>query len=145
MRTTVTFCILVTSLMLAAEKRVKMNELPIPVQKAVEEQTKGSQVKGFSKEIENGKTFYEAETIVDGKTRDLLFDPNGVLVEVEEEVSLGSIPAPAKAAIEKRAGTAKIVKVEKVTSGKDVKYEATVKRGLKSSEIAVTSDGSPAK
>jgi hypothetical protein len=37
----------------------------------------------------------------------LLIDAAGTVVEVEDEVALDSIPAPAKAAIEKSAGGAK--------------------------------------
>lgn len=68
---------------IAAEKKVKLAELPARVQKTVQEQTKNAQLKGLSKEVENGKTFYEIETIVNGKSRDLLVDPSGQIVEVE--------------------------------------------------------------
>jgi uncharacterized membrane protein YkoI len=127
-----------------AEKRIAKKDLPAAVRTAVDAETKGSQVKGYASEVENGQTFYEAETVVNGRTRDLLYDAQGKLVEVEEEVSLDSIPAAAKAAIQKQAAGGKILKVEKVTKGDKVKYEAAVRRGTKRSEIAVTADGSPA-
>ena len=43
-----------------AEKPLKMKDLPSAVQKAVQAQTKGAELKRLSKEVENGKTFYEA-------------------------------------------------------------------------------------
>lgn len=54
-----------------------------------------------------------------------------------------SIPAPAKAAIEKRAASGTIKKVESVTHGLRASYEATIttKTG-KRIEVAVNSDGS---
>ena len=65
----------------ASEKAVKMKDLPPAVQKAVQEQTQGAELKGLAKEVEKGKTFYEAETMVNGRTRDLLFDDAGTADE----------------------------------------------------------------
>ena len=130
---------------LASEKPVKMKDIPLPVQKAIQEQTKGAQLKGLAKEVENGKTFYEAETSVNGHGRDLLFDSAGALVEIEEETPLDSIPGPAKAAIEKVATGGKITKVEILTKGQTVTYEAAITKGGKKSEIVVAADGSIAK
>ena len=129
----------------AAEKKIQMKDLPPAVQKAVEEQTKGATVKGISKEVENGKTMFEVETTVNGKGRDLILDPAGAVVEVEEEVTLDSIPAPAKAAIEKKAVGGKITKLETLTKGKSVTYEAAIKKGMKTSEVTVNADGSSTK
>ena len=137
-------CIAVLSLAAAfgAEKKVKMKDLPAAVQKTVQEQTKGAQLKGVSKEVENGKTLYEAETVVNGRSRDYVIDEAGTVVEIEDEVTLDSIPAPAKAAIEKSAGSGKILKVESVTKGTIVTYEAELLKAGKKSEVAVAADGS---
>jgi uncharacterized membrane protein YkoI len=126
---------------IAAERSVKMKDLPAPVQKTVQEQTKNAELKGLSKEVENGKTFYEAETRVNGKSRDILIDPTGAVVEVEEETTLDSVPAPVKATLEKAAQTGKILKVETVTKGNAVSYEAVVSKNGKKSEVAVDADG----
>ena len=130
---------------LGAEKRVKMKDLPLAVQKAVQAQTKGIEVKGLSKEVESGKTFYEVETLVNGRGRDLLFDTNGTVVEVEEEVTLNGIPARAKAAIEKEAAGGEIKKVEMLTKGQSISYEAAIIKGGKKFEVEVKADGFPAK
>lgn len=132
---------LLAGVAMAQEKPVKMKDLPAAVQKTVQEQTKGAELKGLSKEVEKGKTFYEAETKVNGKGRDILIDPSGAVVEVEEETTLDSIPAPAKAAIQKYAQNGKILKVESVTKGGEVSYEATVNKGGMKSEVAVAADG----
>lgn len=129
----------------AAETKVHMKDLPTPVQKTVEEQTKNAELKGLSKEIEHGKTFYEAETMINGKSRDVLIDPTGAVVEIEEAVALDSVPGPAKAAIEKYAQGGKILKVESVTHGSAVSYEATISKGGKRSEFAVEADGTKKK
>jgi uncharacterized membrane protein YkoI len=128
-----------------SDKPIKMKDLPPAVQKAVHEHTNGVKLKGLSKEVENGKTFYEVETVVNGHSRDLLLDKTGTVVEVEEEVALDSIPAPAKSAIEKKAAGGKITKVEMVTKGSSVSYEASITKTGKKVEVEVNPDGSSAK
>ena len=129
----------------AAEKPVKLSDLPPAVQKAIEAQTKGAEIKGFSTETEKGKTFYEAETRLNGRGRDLLFDKTGTLVELEEETALDAIPAPARSAIQKKGADGKVLKVEMVTSGSRVSYEAEIEKNGKKSEFAVKSDGTASK
>jgi hypothetical protein len=126
----------------AGETSVKMKDLPPAVQKAVADQTKGAQIKGLSKEVEQGKTMYEVETTVNGKSRDLLFDSAGGLVSVEEPIAIDAIPAAAKAALEKLAAGGKIKSVESVTKGTAVSYEAVIAKGVKKSEVVVGADGS---
>jgi hypothetical protein len=127
---------------IAGDTAVKMKDLPPAVQKTVQDQTKGAQIKGLSKEVEKGKTMYEVETMVNGKSRDLLIDATGALVSVEEPVAIDAIPAAAKAALEKLAVGGKIKSVESVTKGQTVTYEAVIAKGLKKSEVVVAADGS---
>jgi uncharacterized membrane protein YkoI len=130
----------------AADQRVKMENLPAAVQKTVQEQSKGGTIRGLSKEIEDGKTFYEAELKVNGHNKDLLIDPAGSVVEVEEEVALDSVPAAVKEAIQKHAAKGKIVIVESVSKNDTlVAYEAKIKTAGKTSEVRVNPDGSLAK
>jgi len=126
----------------AAEKKVKLEELPAAVQAAVKEQTRNATLIGLSTEKENGKTMYEVETKVNGKGRDLLLDRTGAVVETEEEVDPDSVPAPARAAIQKRAAGDTVAKIEKVTAGSAVSYEGTIKTKTgKTVEYAVNADG----
>jgi hypothetical protein len=132
--------------LLAAEKKLKLEELPAAVQAAVKEQTRNAKLIGLSSEKEKGKTVYEIETKVNGKSRDLLLDQAGTVVETEEEVDMDSVPAPAKAALQKRSREGTISKIEKVTAGKAISYEATIKtKAGKTVEFAVTADGKPKK
>jgi hypothetical protein len=57
-------------------------------------------------------------------------------------VAIDSIPAPAKAALEKLAAGGKIKGVESVTKGQTVTYEAIIVKGVKKSEVVVAADGS---
>jgi hypothetical protein len=67
-----------------------------------------------------------------------LIDAAGAIPETEEGTTLNEIPAPAKAAIEKSAAGGKVAKVEIVTKGGVVNYEAVI---IKSTEIKVKADG----
>lgn len=126
----------------AQEKKIERSALPAAVEKAVQKETKDTAIKGFAQEREHGKTFYEAETVVQGHSRDLLFAPDGTIAEVEEEVAWDNLPASVQVGLKKKAGGAKIEKVESLTKKRRlVAYEAQIRRGGKSSEIQVGSEG----
>ena len=127
---------------LAAEKKVKIENLPPAVQKTVKQEIQNATLVGLSSEVEKGKTVYELETKKpNGQTRDLMIDTAGAIFSVEEEVGLESIPAAAKSAIEKAAKGGRVTRVETVTEGKVVTYEAAITKSGKKSSITVKSDG----
>lgn len=129
-----------------AEKSLALKDLPPAVQKAVQEQLKGGEIKTISKEKENGVAQFEVESMLNGKHRDFNIDTKGNLVALEEETSIDSIPAPAKEAIMKKVGTGKLGMVEIVTEGGQTSYEAayTSKAGKKA-EFSVKPDGTAKK
>ncbi len=126
----------------AAETKVKVEDLPVAVQNTVKEQIKSAKLVGVTKEKEGGKTVYELETMAKGKSRDLMIDGAGAIISVEEEVALETLPAAAQTAIQKKVAGGKISKVETVTKGSDLSYEAayTSKSGKKA-EYGVNADG----
>jgi uncharacterized membrane protein YkoI len=128
------------------QKKLTLKDLPPAVQKTVEENLKGGEIKAIDREKEKGVTQYEIESILNGKHRDFNVDTKGNLVETEEEISIESIPAPAKAAILKKAGGGKVGTVEVVAKGGAIYYEAafTTKNGTKS-EVLVKPDGTETK
>jgi hypothetical protein len=126
----------------AQEKKIKREGLPAAVEKTVAEQSAGATIRGFSTEVEQGKRLYEVELTVNGHTKDISMDEQGNVVEMEEEVSLGSLPPAVKDGLTRAAGTGTIGKVESISKrGKLVAYEAVVKTGTKRSEIQVGPDG----
>ena len=134
------------ALSLAAAKSLELKDLPPAVQKTMQEQSKGSEIKNISKEVEKGITHYEVETLLNGKHRDFDVDTKGNLLTVEQEVSLDTIPAAAKSAIMKKISTGKPGMVETVTTGTATLYEAayTSKDGRKH-EVLVKEDGTETK
>jgi len=95
-------------------------------------------------EKEKGQTFYEAEMIVNGHSKDVLIAADGTVVEVEEQVTLDSLSPEVKARLQAKAGKGKILKVESLSKkGKLVAYEAQVETNGKKSEVQVGPDGKP--
>ena len=108
------------------------------------EQTKGAKIRGFSEEKENGQTFYEAELMVDGHSKDILVDENGTVVEVEEQVLIESLAPAVRDGLQAKAGSGKLVKVERLSKkGKLVAYDAKVLTNGKRLEVQVGPDGKP--
>jgi uncharacterized membrane protein YkoI len=123
-----------------SERSVKMKDLPAAVRQTVREQSRGAKIRGLSVETENGVTNYEVELKVGGHSRDVLIDPSGAVVSVEEQVALASLPAAVRTAIER--GDGRVVLVESISKGGVVEaYEAHVRRGRRTVEIKVGPDG----
>ena len=126
---------------------LKLKDLPAAVQKTVSDNLKGGEIKSISKEVEKGVAQYEVETMLNGKHRDFNVDAKGKLIVVEQEIDLASVPAAAKAAIEKKAAGGKVGMVESVDKGDGaILYEAayTTKSGKKGSTL-VRVDGTETK
>ena len=127
---------------LAAQK-VQMKDLPADVQKGVQDNLKGGTLKTLAKEKEGGKTVYEVESTLNGKTRDFMLDATGHLLSVEDEIAIDALPPAVKTLFEKQG---KIVSAEKLTKGDMVAYEGRVeKNGRKSAVGPVDANGKKVK
>ena len=126
----------------AQEKKITRKQLPPAVEKTVAKESEGATVKGFATEVEKGQRLYEAELIVNGHHKDISMNRRGVIVEVEEEVSMDSLPVTVQDGLKKAAGSGTIEMIESLTkNGKLVAYEGHVKTGARRSEIQVGPQG----
>jgi hypothetical protein len=126
----------------AAETRISKADLPAPVQKTADAQAGGATVRSYSKDTEDGKLEYEVEMKVNGHSKDITIAPDGALLEIEEQVSIGSLSPEVRSGLSAKAAKGKISKVESLTKhGKIVAYEAKVLTRGKRSEIQVGPDG----
>lgn len=144
---TILFAIAGMAVGLAAEKSLALKDLPPAVQKTVNDNLKGGQIKNIGKETEDGVAQFEVETLMNGKHRDFNVDTKGNLIVVEEETTIDAIPAAAKAAILKKVGAGKLRTVETFQKpGAQLMYEAgyTTKAG-KHAEVLVKADGTETK
>jgi hypothetical protein len=77
-----------------------------------------------------------------GHMKDLTIDPQGNLLEVEEDVQPDTLPASVHGRLRAQAGKGRITKIESLMKhSKIVAYEAQVATGKKHSEIQVGPDG----
>jgi hypothetical protein len=126
----------------AREKKLDRSELPRAVENTVRQQSQGATIKGFSVERENGKDFYEAEMIVNGRGKDILIAADGTLTEIEEEIAFENLPLDVQSALKAKAKGADITRVESITKqSRLVAYEAATLKGGRKSEIQVGPDG----
>ena len=133
-----------STMAIAQEKKIRRSELPPAVEKTVAAESKGATIRGFAQETEDGQLRYEAELMVNGHSKDVAMDATGVIVEVEEQVAIDSLPAAVKDGLQAKAGKGKLTKVESIVKhDKIVAYEAQVMTDGKKSEVQVGPDGKP--
>jgi hypothetical protein len=125
-----------------AENPLKKSDLPAAVQKTADEQSDGARVIGYTKDTKRRHVEYEVQLMVGDRTKDVTIDPEGNVVEVEEEVALDTLSANVFHGLCAQARKGKLVKVESLTKHSElVAYEAQVITGAKQSEIQVGADG----
>jgi ATP-dependent protease HslVU (ClpYQ) peptidase subunit len=128
----------------AQETKIERSQLPPPVESAVASLAKTATARGFSREIEHGVTYYEAEMMVAGHHRDYLMDGEGNVVEVEEDVVLESVPVSIQDALQAMARDGKVQSVESITkNGKLAAYEAQIVRNGRQSKVKMSPEGEP--
>jgi hypothetical protein len=128
----------------AHERHLKKSDLPLAVQKTVDEQSRAARIRGYSSEMDEGKLQYEVEMTVNGHSRDVSIAPDGSVLAVEEQVELDALPPAVRTGLQAGAGGAKITKVESITKhGSIVAYEAELRTGKTRSELQVGPDGQP--
>ncbi|MEO8501860.1 MAG: hypothetical protein ABI565_13155, partial [Vicinamibacteria bacterium] len=129
-----------------AEKPVQRKDLPAAVEKTVAKEIEGATLKGLSKEPCEGKdkgaNCYEVETMKGGRSRDLIVDSTGRVVEVEEGIATADLPEPVKVAGGKLG---RVLSAERVTVDGAISYELVVEKAGKKSEHAYLPDGSARK
>jgi len=140
--------VLLATVALAGEKKgLQLKDLPPAVQKTVQDNLNGAEIRNIGKEKEDGVEQYEVESLLNGKSRDFNVDAKGNLLLVEAATTIDAVPAAAKASILKKVGDGKLAGVETFTkTGQPTMYEAsyTDKRGKKH-EVLVKADGTQTK
>ena len=130
----------------APAKKLELKDLPPAVQKTIQAESKGAEIKNIGKETERGVAQYEVETMLNGKHRDFSVDTKGVLLEVEEETTIDAIPATARATILQKVAAGKLGRVELFKRGGGTMYEAAyTSRDGKKHEVLVKADGTETK
>jgi hypothetical protein len=80
---------------------------------------------------------YAVNTRLNGRYHNLIINEKGKLLAVKDETDIASIPAAAKAEIEKDAASLKLMTLEVVTEGGAVSYGAVLKDDAQGNYIRV--------
>jgi hypothetical protein len=124
----------------AAQAADPAAKLPAPILAAFKQSYPNAIIQNAARETEDGKTVWEVESLDNNMARDLVYNPDGTVVEVEEEVAAASVPPFVADAVKAKYPKATVTRAEKKTAGKVVTYEFTLK-GAKESSVEMTPDG----
>ena len=125
----------------AQEKKITAKDVPAAVISAFKTAYPNATIRGYAREKENGKVFYEIESREGTTTRDVLYNPDGTVAEIEESIAATDLPAEVQQALKEKFPRAVITKVEKTTAGDKVSYEIVARQGKKRVTIEFDSSG----
>jgi hypothetical protein len=74
-------CVLGISAPAFADEHMAIGELPAPVRKTVEKETKGATITDIERDTKDGKRVYEVEYLKDGQPWELHISPTGAVLE----------------------------------------------------------------
>jgi len=100
--------------------------LPKAIADAFKKAYPAAVIKNAAPETEGGKTVWEVESTDKGLARDLMYNVDGTVISIEEEVAAASLPPAVAAAFKAKFPKASITKAEKLMEGKKLTYEMTI-------------------
>jgi len=125
----------------AQEKKITGKDVPAAVISAFKTAYPNATIRGYAREKENGKVFYEIESREGTTTRDVLYNPDGTVAEIEESIAATDLPAEVQQAMKEKFTKAAITKAERTTAGDKVSYEIVARQGKKRVTIEFDSSG----
>src|SRR5262249_39670077 len=126
---------------------IKLDEVPKAVMDSAKDKFPGAEMRGASKETEDGKTVIELSMTHEDHKMDVTFREDGTLVLVETEVPEKVVPEAVTQAVKDKYPGAKVDLVESVKKGPKVKKEVDyyefhlTTADKKSAEVEVDSKG----
>jgi len=123
------------------EKKLAVKDLPAAVAASFHKAYPHAKIRGASTEEENGKTYYEVESIDGMVKRDLLYAADGTCVEIEETIAAAALPNAVSKSLKQEFPRGKILKAEKVTKDQTSTYELVVQAGKDRWEVAFDPTG----
>ena len=123
------------------EAKLQPADVPAPVADSLTKHFPNARVAGWTKEVEDGKTMYEASIRDHGAKKDVSFGEDGALAGVEETITLAALPEAVKSTVKRQYPAAVIRKAEKVSQGTgEMQYEVTLGKAAKK-EVTLTAEG----
>src|SRR3989442_14546123 len=91
--------------------------------------------------MEKARQLYESKSQERTSKRDVLYNPDGTVAEVEESIDPSALPPAAMQAIKQKYPRAVITLAERTTVGDKVTYEVSAREGRKRFTMEFDSDG----
>lgn len=136
----VVLCSIQTALY-AGEEEIDVKDLPSAVLAAFQKAYPNAEIKGASKEDEDGRIVYEIESVDGKQKRDILYSEEGKVLEVEEQIAFKMLPDAIKKTIKDKYPEAEIEKAEKITKNGTINYEVLVETDDETLEIVLDPQG----
>ena len=134
---------LLTFSAVAQDVKLKKKQVPRAVIAAFQSAYPQATIRGYAREKENGKVYYEVESVEGQTTRDVLYNADGTVAEIEESIAGGDLPADALEALRAKYPGAVVTKAEKITRGDITEYEAHARIGKKRVSMEFDASGKP--
>jgi hypothetical protein len=125
----------------AQEKKITAKDMPAAVIAAFKNSYPNATIRGYAQEKEHGKVFYEIESREGTVSRDVLYNADGSVAEIEESIAATDLPANAQQAIKQKYPSAVIRLAEKTTAGDKVGYEVSLRQGQKRMSMEFDASG----
>jgi len=134
---------LVSAAFLFADEANEVSKVEVPgaVMSAFQKSYPDAKVSGYDKEVVDGKTYFEIETMTDKLEKTYVYLDDATLLQIEEEILAKSLPEIVLASINKAHPNCEIDEADKITRGTTVEYELVVEVGDKEMELLVAVDG----
>jgi hypothetical protein len=100
-----------------------------------------AEIKNVGKEIKEGVTYYEIESLDSGTRRDLLYKEDGMVFEIEENLTIDAIPANIKKALDTKYPEGEVKKAEKITRGNTIQFEVLMENQEENLEVVMDDSG----
>ena len=132
------------------EEKVTLDRVPAAVKAAIQKEAGAGEIIEIEREMKEGKEIYEAKIMIDGHKVEIKFAADGTVLgkemedeeeEDEDTLTIDQIPEPARAALLKLAGGAKIAKAGSDKEHGVLVYEAEWEADGTKHDVAVTADG----
>jgi hypothetical protein len=125
----------------AQETKIGRRAVPAAVISAFKSAYPTATIKGYAREKEKGKTFYEIESIDGATGRDVLYNSDGSVAEIEETIAPADLPASVLEVIHSKYAGAVVTKAEKTIQGEKTEYEVIARQGRKRITLEFDADG----
>ncbi len=123
------------------EQKLTKKDLPVAVLAAFEKAYPKAEIKEVGKESGDSVTTYEIVSVEGKAKRTVAYTADGTLTEIEEVIAEKDLPDAAKQSLAKDYPKGTVEKIERVTKGGAVTYEATVVSGKERTEVVFDSSG----